>query len=793
MDINTNTPIMPGSLNDMTAEVALVSAGYDPTLIAHSVYLCRTNSNCMSITERAIRLNNNITHDPSRSVVTMRKNIKITDDFFVFNFAAVMQSGHQNSSNIQPFFQVRIYDENGDLYNERCILADENDCIFIDATPHLQHNKILYSEWSCVKLNTSELIGQWVDIEFSITDCGLGGHFGYVYIDDLCQENCTSGYGYIDLHPLEEGGTCPEFPIDVCGEFSPPLAGTAQEGTLIDIWLNILENDDIVGTITDVTVTGNEFCFEVQESDFPDPMASQYEFQVVAEFEMNCTLTPYIITLTDTSTNIGPDIKCSLWPRTYGGGNQYLKTVASDIAVDEDGNIYVVGIMNYEEISYEDDNFESEGNGFLAKFDVFGNMAWIEYLPDSTYYINEGDGLNTIAMELVNDRLTILTNNNYLLGYNIDGTQHFSPYKLRNHFELTPVLDVDQATGDIYVAVRYKEDFTNNDFSVLVISGTSKTVIFRFGADGEYNGHSTIESNQVGISVLDIVYSESQEKLYVSGAAQNTTTLTFPDTTQITANQNFGAEYDGSLSVFSDISFIDVFVLSEHIGLLEYDNTEDELYGYNYNKILISQNGFSGTFNAIVEDVPSIMHFFFSQLSGELYFSGNFIIGKTDDEAPIWMDNTHITNYAIAAHTDGYLYVCGNYEFDIMLGEFEIIDYPGFSRNIFIARLKEDGTSVEYRGISEFDHEETLIEKQSFTLYPNPTKDKLNIEPKISEKTIALVTLYDVSGVEILTIKDPINNSTAITFDTYHLKSGIYVLRITDNHGNYEYYRIVKK
>ena len=59
-----------------------------------------------------------------------------------------------------------------------------------------------------------------------------------------------------------------------------------------------------MGTSTDVTVTGFDFCFNVQESDFTVPLEGDFEFKVTAEFEMNCNINPYYMEISDTSTNI---------------------------------------------------------------------------------------------------------------------------------------------------------------------------------------------------------------------------------------------------------------------------------------------------------------------------------------------------------------------------------------------------------------------------------------------------------------------------------------------------------
>ena len=78
--------------------------------------------------------------------------------------------------------------------------------------------------------------------------------------------------------------------------------------------------------------------------------------------------------------------------------------------------------------------------------------------------------------------------------------------------------------------------------------------------------------------------------------------------------------------------------------------------------------------------------------------------------------------------------------------------------------------------IFEFDSSLSTegLDKASFAIYPNPTKNTLHINGLI---TIAKVSLYDVSGKLVLESKELADNSLNVS----SLKSGMYLIKITNS------------
>lgn len=97
-----------------------------------------------------------------------------------------------------------------------CLIGDPNNCIFTQYESSSNGSIILYTEnWQSGILDISSIPNnEDFIIEFTASRCGLGGHFGYTYIDDLCLLHSDENLqGSIQLNPLFE--ICPTFPLSV--------------------------------------------------------------------------------------------------------------------------------------------------------------------------------------------------------------------------------------------------------------------------------------------------------------------------------------------------------------------------------------------------------------------------------------------------------------------------------------------------------------------------------------------------------------------------------------------------
>ena len=108
-------------------------------------------------------------------------------DFFTFQYAAVLQSGG-HAPNQQPYFHVDVTDNT---------LNATVPCTEYDATAPASgaaqgwfvsnlDNTVSYKPWTTVAIDLHGIIGHTVTVNFIVSDCDQGGHFGYCYIDANC-------------------------------------------------------------------------------------------------------------------------------------------------------------------------------------------------------------------------------------------------------------------------------------------------------------------------------------------------------------------------------------------------------------------------------------------------------------------------------------------------------------------------------------------------------------------------------------------------------------------------------
>jgi len=110
----------------------------------------------------------------------------------IFNYAVVLQNpNHQEFE--QPRFTVRVYNVSRSTYID-CSSFDfvagynQPDFLLSDA-----NQKIFYKPWSSATINLNGFKGEQLRLDFTVTDCTLGGHFGYAYFDvvEKCQNALT--------------------------------------------------------------------------------------------------------------------------------------------------------------------------------------------------------------------------------------------------------------------------------------------------------------------------------------------------------------------------------------------------------------------------------------------------------------------------------------------------------------------------------------------------------------------------------------------------------------------------
>ncbi|MBB4119725.1 gliding motility-associated-like protein [Mesonia hippocampi] len=301
--------------------------------ISNTILMTANPSN--SLSKFGLRLNDSSTSG-SDDVTHVVKEF-VAGEVFSFNFAMILENPDGHTYEEQPFVQVRLYDEFGNLYATRCMVSQQDDCIFYQETSDL-----LYSEWSCVKFNTLGLIGRKARVEITVGDCTLSGHYGYMYIDDLyagdeVDSDCNDpSFGYVAIESLETIGTgatscivsqeqasassCSAtglvnalpFPVEVCGSYVTPFS-SGDPAVMNDLRLDIIQNNTVVGTVTNPVIDANSetFCFTVDATDVNVSPYGEFSFEAYVEFGLNCGA-PQTVPIDDRSlVDICPESGCS--------------------------------------------------------------------------------------------------------------------------------------------------------------------------------------------------------------------------------------------------------------------------------------------------------------------------------------------------------------------------------------------------------------------------------------------------------------------------------------------------
>src|SRR5690554_5554120 len=305
-------PIALGPLNGTVGNASRavrVTPGMDPWLQNQGAGfdLPRTSPFATNSTS-AMRLNS----PAAQYAITIARKEFVAGEVITMDFATVLEDPSHPLPE-QPFFQVNIYDEDLNIIQTRCVLADPNDCIFHDAG-----NDILYSDWSTIKLDTREIQGEPAMVELIAAWCEWTGHFGYTYVDNIfvgddadSDPNAIASFGYIEIETLDNGdhiyNTCsymdmnrgamceavlpalnPDFPIEVCGKLDFPVNALACSDPFLDkINLNVYKNGTNVGTVQNANTTAAGFCFDLDASDINVPLYGHFTLEAYALFIMN--------------------------------------------------------------------------------------------------------------------------------------------------------------------------------------------------------------------------------------------------------------------------------------------------------------------------------------------------------------------------------------------------------------------------------------------------------------------------------------------------------------------------
>jgi hypothetical protein len=121
---------------------------------------------------------------------------------------------------------------------------------------------------------------------------------------------------------------------------------------------------------------------------------------------------------------------------------------------------------------------------------------------------------------------------------------------------------------------------------------------------------------------------------------------------------------------------------------------------------------------------------------------------------------------------------------------------PHVENTIGSCRIKIEGKGMIFYDVSDFnftistdpfaDLSEPVLQKGTFSVYPNPFSGKLYCKANGTASGRLLIGIYDLFGREIRTFhSENLNNDSALDLDS--LEPGVYFLRLNSTEGSFTF------
>jgi gliding motility-associated-like protein len=168
---------------------------------------------------------NNKTAGGKMQKIRQTFTVSNTNNIFTFQYLAVLQTGGtSHSASQQPYFQVRVLDQNNNTIPCTNYYAAATGSIS-GWTNGTCGTGVSYKGWVTITIDLTAYLNTNVTIEYVVSDCNLGGHWGYAYIDGSCGV----------LNYTNNAGICNGQNAQLCGPtgyasytWNGPVSGTGQ-------------------------------------------------------------------------------------------------------------------------------------------------------------------------------------------------------------------------------------------------------------------------------------------------------------------------------------------------------------------------------------------------------------------------------------------------------------------------------------------------------------------------------------------------------------------------------------
>nr|MCH9661731.1 T9SS type A sorting domain-containing protein [Bacteroidota bacterium] len=582
-----------------------------------------------------------------------------------------------------------------------------------------------------------------VVVMFINSDCSAGGHKGYTYVDDVCDECENVNEGDIDLNLNDED--CLSFPQSITGDFVLPASGNVSN---VNITLEIYQSNSLVNTVTGPSISAPNFTFTLSPSDFPDQSVGQcYDLVAVLTFDI-VDATGGVVTVTQKSSKEVGGIQDGERP---GINNDVCfcdeQPTNEGAYCCDDENLVANGNFEAGNIGFSSSYIQTAST-FPGEYDVTNSAgAFGATVTDHSFCADPVMYASNDLFMVVNGS-TQQSSTAVVWQQTLTGLEQGERYKFCANFKNMP-----QCTFDILPQV-----FLN--------AGTSSS-----GAQTI----NTVASDPCDWQTVDITFT-------ATGSSQNI---------QILLDE--GGNGDGNDVAIDDIyvgklSDPDLQITVQHDGtnnqitgsLNTIANTDDTLHGSDceYYWYVAESSGFP------VSVVWST--FAYGNTSGSMLPPFASIPG------PAWNLTTTFPGYTFV---DDKLYVIGMYTPECGCygsGFTYQLTYNGLNGGGMSEETQEAIIDAILNGL-DGDIMEGSVEEivpNTLSLFPNPVEDLFTVQ--LLSDTLSEVEVLDISGKKVIGERWSGDRSTE-TINAASLPSGVYFVRIKGSNNQIHRTKLIKR
>jgi gliding motility-associated-like protein len=172
--------------NTNTYQVTLTSgAGLDPVAGALIPVVCPTGGS------HSCRIGDSTRNGAQMGILQQTFTVTNNNANFVYMYAVVLENPGHNYYQ-QPYFNVQMLDQNGNPIpncGNYSVVSGPN-LPGYTAIYYAPDGDTAYCKpWTTIFVPLQAYIGQCITVKVSVSDCALGGHFGYAYFDATCLSN----------------------------------------------------------------------------------------------------------------------------------------------------------------------------------------------------------------------------------------------------------------------------------------------------------------------------------------------------------------------------------------------------------------------------------------------------------------------------------------------------------------------------------------------------------------------------------------------------------------------------